>query len=67
MWFVLSEVEMEDRQYDSNHSYMDGRQTEVTMIRTLEHWGLIVDSTKGNEQFYDLMVVDPLSDKEFIA
>ena len=58
---------MDDRQYDGNMSYMDGRQTELIMIRELERMGLIVDSTKGNEQFYDLVVIDPRSDKEFIV
>ena len=58
---------MEDRQYDGNMSYMDGRQTEIQMIRQLENMGLIVDSTKGNEQYYDLSVIDPQSDKEFIV
>ncbi len=50
---------MEERQYDGNMSYMDGRQTEILMIRQLEKMGLSVDSTKGNEQFYDLIVIDP--------
>ena len=48
-------------------SYMDGRQTELIMIRQLEQMGLIVDSTKGNEEFYDLVVIDPQSDNEFIV
>ena len=58
---------MEERQYDGNMSYMDGRQTELIMVRQLENMGLTVDSTKGNEEFYDLVVIDPQSDKEFIA
>ena len=37
------------------------------MIRELERMGLIVDSTKGNEEFYDLVVIDAKSDKEFIV
>jgi hypothetical protein len=37
------------------------------MIKHLEKKGLVVDSTKGNEEFYDLVVIDPQGDKEFIA
>lgn len=58
---------MDDRQYDGNMSYLDGRRTEINMIRELESMGLVVDSTKGNQQFYDLSIIDPRNDKEFIA
>lgn len=55
------------RIYDANGSFVEGRQTELIIHRYLEKAGLIVVGTKANEKHYDLIIIDPLQSKEYIA
>jgi hypothetical protein len=57
----------QDRTYDSNSSFVEGRQTELVIMRFLEKAGLIVTGTKANQADFDVFIIDPLQDKEFIA
>lgn len=56
-----------ERLYDSNDSFAEGRQTELIVLRYLEKGGLVVRSTKGNQRHYDLIIIDPQTDKEYVA
>lgn len=65
--FSPVQMSQTDRLFDSNDSFAEGRQTELVVIRTLERAGLIVTGTKANQPHYDIVIIDPVQDKEFIA
>lgn len=61
-------MESEDnRIYENNESYAEGRQTELVITRYLEKSGFTVRGTKGNQKHYDIIIIDPAQDKEYIA
>ena len=55
------------RQFEPNSSFVEGRQTELVIHRFLEKSGLIVTGTKANQKDFDVFIIDPLKDSEFVA
>ena len=54
------------RYFDSNHSYIQGRQTELFVINKLEMSGYNVVEFAKNQQYADYIVIDHNKNQEFL-
>ena len=56
----------EIRYFDGNHSYIQGRMTELFVVSKLEMSGYSVVEFKKNQKFADYIVIDNTNKKEFL-
>ena len=55
------------RLFDSNTSFVEGRQTELVAHKRLESAGFIVSAFKANQKWSDIVLIEPNSHREFLV
>ena len=54
------------RFHDYNTSYVEGKEQENRVERILQKQGYIVKTCKGNNKYYDMILISPFTNTEYI-